>query len=232
MAKASVHLTPVALELGGKSPCIVEKSANLKLAARRIVFGKYLNCGQTCVAPDYIYCDREIKDELIRQIQKQIRKQFGSTPLNNKNYGKIINEKHFTRICNLIDPSKVVCGGDNNPGALQIAPTVMDNVTFGDAVMQEEIFGPVLPVLAYDSLDEPSKRSTPWHILWHYISSPPTKKLRKKLLPTVDSEADVSMTPSSTWQPVRWDLAALVKAEWVLTMAKTVFIPSPTIRVL
>lgn len=142
------------LELGGKSPCIVEKSANLKLAARRIVFGKYLNCGQTCVAPDYIYCDREIKDELIRQIQKQIRKQFGSTPLNNKNYGKIINEKHFTRICNLIDPSKVVCGGDNNPGALQIAPTVMDNVTFGDAVMQEEIFGPVLPVLTYDSLDE------------------------------------------------------------------------------
>ena len=138
MAKASVHLTPVTLELGGKSPCIVEKSANLKLAARRIVFGKYLNCGQTCVAPDYIYCDREIKDELIRQIQKQIRKQFGSTPLNNKNYGKIINEKHFTRICNLIDPSKVVCGGDNNPGALQIAPTVMDNVTFGDAVMQEE----------------------------------------------------------------------------------------------
>ena len=92
MAKASVHLTPVTLELGGKSPCIVEKSANLKLAARRIVFGKYLNCGQTCVAPDYIYCDREIKDELIRQIQKQIRKQFGSTPLNNKNYGKIINE--------------------------------------------------------------------------------------------------------------------------------------------
>ena len=154
MAKASVHLTPVTLELGGKSPCIVEKSANLKLAARRIVFGKYLNCGQTCVAPDYIYCDREIKDELIRQIQKQIRKQFGSTPLNNKNYGKIINEKHFTRICNLIDPSKVVCGGDNNPGALQIAPTVMDNVTFGDAVMQEEIFGPVLPVLTYDSLNE------------------------------------------------------------------------------
>ena len=154
MAKASVHLTPVTLELGGKSPCIVEKSANLKLAARRIVFGKYLNCGQTCVAPDYIYCDREIKDELIRQIQKQIRKQFGSTPLNNKNYGKIINEKHFTRICNLIDPSKVVCGGDSNPEALQIAPTVMNNVTFEDAVMQEEIFGPVLPVLAYDSLDE------------------------------------------------------------------------------
>lgn len=232
MAKASVHLTPVTLELGGKSPCIVEKSANLKLAARRIVFGKYLNCGQTCVAPDYIYCDREIKDELIRQIQKQIRKQFGSTPLNNKNYGKIINEKHFTRICNLIDPSKVVCGGDNNPGALQIAPTVMDNVTFGDAVMQEEIFGPVLPVLAYDSLDEAiEKVNSMAHPLALYIFTS-DKEAAEKLLPTVDSEADVSMTPSSTWQPVRWDLAALVKAEWVPTMAKTVFIPSPTIRVL
>ena len=154
MAKASAHLTPVTLELGGKSPCIVEKSANLKLAARRIVFGKYLNCGQTCVAPDYIYCDKEIKDELIHQIQKQIKKQFGSAPLNNKNYGKIINEKHFTRIHNLIDPNKVVCGGDCNPGTLQISPTVMNNVTFQDAVMQEEIFGPVLPVLTYDSLDE------------------------------------------------------------------------------
>ena len=154
MSKASAHLTPVTLELGGKSPCIVEKSANLKLAARRIVFGKYLNCGQTCVAPDYIYCDKEIKDELIRQIQKQIKKQFGSAPLNNKNYGKIINEKHFTRISNLINPDKVICGGDSNPKTLQISPTVMDHVTFQDAVMQEEIFGPVLPVLTYNSLDE------------------------------------------------------------------------------
>ena len=154
MSKASAHLTPITLELGGKSPCIVEKSANLKLAARRIVFGKYLNCGQTCVAPDYIYCDKEIKDELIRQIQKQIKKQFGSAPLNNKNYGKIINEKHFTRISNLINPDKVICGGDSNPKTLQISPTVMDHVTFQDAVMQEEIFGPVLPVLTYDSLDE------------------------------------------------------------------------------
>ena len=164
--------------------------------------------------------------------KKQIRKQFGSTPLNNKNYGKIINEKHFTRICNLIDPSKVVCGGDNNPGALQIAPTVMDNVTFGDAVMQEEIFGPVLPVLAYDSLDEAiEKVNSMAHPLALYIFTS-DKEAAEKVLPTVDSEADVSMTPSSTWQPVRWDLAALVKAEWVPTMAKTVFIPSPTIRVL
>lgn len=154
MRHASEHLTPVTLELGGKSPCIVDKSANIKLAAKRIVFGKYLNCGQTCVAPDYIYCHREVKDELLKQIQKQIRKQFGKSPLDNKNYGKIINEKHFNRIQNLIDPAKVICGGNACPETLQIEPTVMDQVTFEDAVMQEEIFGPVMPVLTFNSIDE------------------------------------------------------------------------------
>ena len=154
MRHASEHLTPVTLELGGKSPCIVDKSANIKLAAKRIVFGKYLNCGQTCVAPDYIYCHREVKDALLKQIQKQIRKQFGKSPLDNKNYGKIINEKHFNRIQNLIDPAKVVCGGNARPETLQIEPTVMDQVTFEDAVMQEEIFGPVMPVLTFNSIDE------------------------------------------------------------------------------
>ena len=154
MRKAAEHLTPVTLELGGKSPCIVEKSADLKLAARRIVFGKYLNCGQTCVAPDYIYCDASVKDALLKEISRQIRKQFGKDPLHNKNYGKIINEKHFQRICSLIDPSKVVVGGENSPERLQIAPTVMDQVTFQDAVMGQEIFGPVLPVLTYRTLDE------------------------------------------------------------------------------
>ena len=154
MRHASEHLTPVTLELGGKSPCIVDKSANIKLAAKRIVFGKYLNCGQTCVAPDYIYCHREVKDTLLKQIQKQIRKQFGKSPLDNKNYGKIINEKHFNRIQNLIDPAKVICGGNARPETLQIEPTVMDQVTFEDAVMQEEIFGPVMPVLTFDSIEE------------------------------------------------------------------------------
>ena len=154
MRHAAGHLTPVTLELGGKSPCIVDKTANIKLAAKRIVFGKFLNCGQTCVAPDYIYCERTVKDELVAAICQQIKKQFGAAPLNNKNYGKIINEKHFDRICNLIDPSKVVCGGQFNKETLQITPTVMDHVTFHDAVMQEEIFGPVLPILVYDSVDE------------------------------------------------------------------------------
>ncbi|MCD8330199.1 MAG: aldehyde dehydrogenase, partial [Lachnospiraceae bacterium] len=154
MRQASDHLTPVTLELGGKSPCIVDRSANLKLAARRIVFGKYLNCGQTCVAPDYVYCDPTIRDELIANIRIQIKRQFGENPLQNKDYGKIINRKHYDRICGLIDPAKVVIGGNVNPDTLQIEPTVMDDVTFGDPVMQEEIFGPILPVLTYDSLDD------------------------------------------------------------------------------
>ncbi len=154
MRCASDTLTPITLELGGKSPCIVEKSANIKLAARRIVFGKYLNCGQTCVAPDYIYCDRSIKERLIKEIKKQIQRQYGKNPLARENYGKIINEKHFERIQKLIDADKVAWGGNGDKKSLRIEPTVMDNVTFGDTVMQEEIFGPVLPVLTYDSLEE------------------------------------------------------------------------------
>lgn len=154
MKSAAAHLTPVTLELGGKSPCIVDASANLKLAAKRIVFGKYLNCGQTCVAPDYIYCDARIKDKLLKYITHQIRKQYGANALENSKYGKIINEKHFDRILGLLDTSKIVAGGKSNRSTLKIEPTVMDHVTFRDAVMQEEIFGPVLPVLTYNHLDE------------------------------------------------------------------------------
>lgn len=147
------HLTPAVLELGGKSPCIVDDSANIKLAAKRIVFGKFLNCGQTCVAPDYILCHKAIKDEFVAEAVKQIKKQFGETPLENKDYGKIINDKHFERLCGLIDKNKVVVGGETNSKTNQIAPTVMDNVTENDAVMAEEIFGPVMPILTFDSFD-------------------------------------------------------------------------------
>lgn len=154
MKHAAANLTPVTLELGGKSPCIVEKSANIKIAAKRIVFGKFLNCGQTCVAPDYIYCDTSIKDELISEIKKQIKLQFGFDPLNNNNYGKIINEKHFNRLVMLADTSKIVYGGRYDHSSLKIEPSIMDNVTFNDAVMQEEIFGPILPVLTYSSIND------------------------------------------------------------------------------
>ena len=159
------HLTPAVLELGGKSPCIVDKSANIKLAAKRIVFGKYLNCGQTCVAPDYILCEKSVKDEFLREVIAQIKKQFGEEPLKSKDYGKIINEKHFSRLCSLIDPNKVVIGGETNSDTCQIAPTVMDDVNETDAVMGEEIFGPIMPILTFDDFDvvvnELKKKSKP-----------------------------------------------------------------------
>ena len=148
------HLTPAVLELGGKSPCIVDESADLELAAKRIVFGKYLNCGQTCVAPDHILCQRSVKDAFVAEVAKQIKLQFGEDPLKNKDYGKIINEKHFARLCGLIDKSKVVIGGEVNAATNQIAPTVMDHVTEADQVMGEEIFGPIMPILTYDSFDQ------------------------------------------------------------------------------
>lgn len=147
-------LTPAVLELGGKSPCVIDSTAKLKLAAKRIVFGKYLNCGQTCVAPDYVLCHSSVKDRLVKEICTQISVQYSSEPLQNPDYGKIINEKHFHRILGLIDSAKVVLGGESNESTLQIAPTVMDNVSWDDAVMQEEIFGPILPVLTFDSYDE------------------------------------------------------------------------------
>ena len=147
-------LTPAVLELGGKSPCIVDSTAKLKLAAKRIVFGKYLNCGQTCVAPDYILCHKSVKGKFVKEVCAQVKKQYGENPLKNPDYGKIINEKHFERVSGLIDKEKTVCGGNMNKDTLQIAPTVMDNVTWDDAVMQEEIFGPIMPILTFDDFNE------------------------------------------------------------------------------
>ncbi|MBR3864679.1 MAG: aldehyde dehydrogenase [Clostridia bacterium] len=148
------HLTPAILELGGKSPCIVDESAKIELSAKRIVFGKFINCGQTCVAPDYILCHESIKNELIGALCKQIVAQFGENALENENYGKIINQKHFDRIVGLINSEKVVIGGGSDAEKLKIQPTILDNVSFDDAVMQEEIFGPILPIITYKDFSE------------------------------------------------------------------------------
>ncbi len=148
------HLTPAVLELGGKSPCIVDESANIRLAAKRIVFGKFLNCGQTCVAPDYILCQSSVKEKFVAEVIKQIKRQFGENPLENKDYGKIINEKHFERLCGLIDENKVVIGGKKDVKTCRIEPTVMDNVNETDAVMGEEIFGPIMPILTFENFDK------------------------------------------------------------------------------
>lgn len=181
---AAEYLTPVTLELGGKSPCIVDSTAKIRLAAKRIVFGKYLNCGQTCVAPDYILCDKRIRDELITAILAEIEKQFGKEPLKNPNYGKLINEKHFERILGLINGEKLVYGGQSEPESLRIAPTVLNNITWDDAVMGEEIFGPLLPILTFDTLDEAldTVESHPHPLALYFFSE--DKAAQKKVLDT------------------------------------------------
>lgn len=220
MEKAAAHLTPVTLELGGKSPCIVDRTADLKLAAARIAFGKYLNCGQTCVAPDYLLIHKEVKEAFLEQFRLAVKRMYGERPLENPNYGKIINRKHFDRLMGLMEPGeatrngeaaagdqsgygeaagekqagngeavtgkqegngeavagdqsgygeaaaekqagssetasrKRIWGGEADPETLRIAPAVMDFVTGEDAVMQEEIFGPILPVLTFEETEQ------------------------------------------------------------------------------
>ncbi len=153
LRRCAEHLTPAVLELGGKSPCIVDSTADIPLAARRIVFGKYLNCGQTCVAPDYVLCESSVKEQFKSALIEEIKRQFGEAPLENPNYGKIVNQKHFERVLELIDKEKVIFGGVSNAEECRISPTVMDGVTYNDAVMGEEIFGPVLPILAFDNFE-------------------------------------------------------------------------------
>ncbi len=157
MEKASRWLTPVTLELGGKSPCIVDETAKIPLAARRIVFGKYLNLGQTCVAPDYILVQESVKDRLIACLQKEIRRQYGAEPLKNPDYGHIVNKKHYDRLCSLTEGEKILSPQGSmqlkNPDTLQIAPLILE-ATPDSKCMQEEIFGPVLPVLTYRTRGE------------------------------------------------------------------------------
>lgn len=152
MEKAARYCTPITLELGGKSPCIVDDSASLKLAAKRIVFGKFLNSGQTCVAPDYVLVHKDIKDELVAYLVHYIKKFYGTDALQSDDYPKIINRKHYDRLMNLLVDEDIIWGGNGN--GLQIQPTILDHVDWNHPVMQEEIFGPILPLLTFESIDE------------------------------------------------------------------------------
>jgi len=154
LRRAAEHLTPVILELGGKSPCIVDSSADIALAAKRIVFGKFLNCGQTCVAPDYVLAEACVAEGLAEEIKRQIAHQLGTSPLDSPDYGRIVNEKHFDRLLSLIDGDKLILGGEANREQLKIAPTLLYGVKATDAVMGEEIFGPILPILSFNSIGE------------------------------------------------------------------------------
>lgn len=154
MEKASKFLTPISLELGGKSPVIVDKSVNIDVAAKRIAFGKYLNSGQTCIAPDYLYIHKDVKDEFVQAIQKVIVEFYGESPLHSEHYGSIINEKHFKRLTSYLDDGESIIGGDIDEENLRIAPTILDSVELTSIIMNEEIFGPILPIIEYSTIDE------------------------------------------------------------------------------
>lgn len=154
MAAAAQHLTPVTLELGGKSPVIIAPDANIPLAARRIAWGKFLNAGQTCVAPDHVYIPQNLRDAFVKELAGQIHQLYGADPLTGPDLPKIINEKHFNRVAGLMGSGKTAVGGRTDSETRRIEPTVLVDVAESNAVMQEEIFGPVLPVLTYDSLDD------------------------------------------------------------------------------
>lgn len=153
MKAAAEQLTPVTLELGGKSPAIVDQTADLATAARRIAWGKFMNAGQTCVSPDYVYAHESVKEDLLELFRKNIETFYGDAPRRSPDFARIINQTHFERIKNLIDPGKVVAGGQTSAEERYIAPTIMDGVTWDDEVMQEEIFGPILPVLSFKNVD-------------------------------------------------------------------------------
>ena len=154
MEKASKHLTPISLELGGKSPVIVDKDVNVQVAAKRITFGKYLNSGQTCIAPDYLFIHKDIKEEFISEMNKNIIEFYGENPLESSIYGSIINQRHFNRLKNYLDDGTCVIGGTVDEEQLKIAPTLLDSVELSSLVMKEEIFGPILPIISYTEIDE------------------------------------------------------------------------------
>jgi len=177
MAAAAKHLTTVTLELGGKSPTIVHHDADLKVAARRIISGKFLNVGQTCIAPDHLLVHSSIKESFVNELKSTVKEFFGDNMINSLDVGRLVNDKHFERVKGLIDPSKVVIGGETEKSQKFIAPTIMDNVSFDDACMQEEIFGPLLPVLEYTDLTEvyAHVKKLPPHPLALYLFTGSTK---------------------------------------------------------
>ncbi len=154
MAAAAKNLTPVTLELGGKSPCIVDDNINLKETAKRITWGKFLNAGQTCVAPDYLLVNQKIKAELIAEIQNCLQKFYGKNPANSPDFARIINQKQFDRLTNLLTAGNIITGGETNREDLYISPTLITDISLNAPVMQEEIFGPLLPILEYQNLAE------------------------------------------------------------------------------
>lgn len=149
MEAAAKHLTPVTLELGGKSPCIVHEDANLKLAAKRIAWGKFTNAGQTCIAPDYLYVHQRIKEPFLCLLKEAIQEMYAGRSLT-----RIVSERHFSRLTSFLNQGDILTGGNASREELSIEPTVLTGITWEDPIMEEEIFGPILPVMEYTELDE------------------------------------------------------------------------------
>lgn len=180
--KAAVEkLIPVTLELGGKSPCIVEKTADIKLAARRIAFGRILNSGQTCIAPDYILVEKEIKEQFIEELKKNIIKMVGETPLENKEYPKLIGEKQFNKVKEMLVEKEIIYGGKYDEKTLKIEPTIL-KCTYKSKAMEEEIFGPLFPIIEFTKIDEVIKyiTSNPKPLALYLFTN--NKKLQKRIL--------------------------------------------------
>ncbi len=154
MSAAAKHLIPVTLELGGKSPCIVDESADLHFAARRIVWAKTSNAGQVCIAPDYLYVHQSCKEALVNSMIQSIQTFFGKDPLQNPDYGRIINQRHFERLVALLAKGHILYGGQYDQTHLTISPTLIDGLSWDDPIMQEEIFGPLLPIFTFEKMDD------------------------------------------------------------------------------
>jgi len=154
MQAAAKHLTPVTLELGGKSPCIVDETCDLDITAKRIIWGKFYNCGQTCVAPDYLLVQKKIKPLLIAKLLEYVKVFFGENPQQSADFGRIVNERQFDRLVQLLGEGKILIGGQSDRGDRFIAPTLIDEVSPNSRIMADEIFGPILPILAYDQIAE------------------------------------------------------------------------------
>lgn len=179
---AAAHLTPVTLELGGKSPCVVDATANLKVAARRIAFGKWINAGQTCVAPDYLLLHKDVKEKFLKEFTKATSEFYGANPLKNQDFANIVNRGRFEALQELMHGGKIVFGGKTDEANLRIEPTVIDNIGLDDQIMQEEIFGPLLPVITYADINEAKKviAANPYPLALYVFTN--SKKVEKAFI--------------------------------------------------
>ncbi|MDO5523090.1 MAG: aldehyde dehydrogenase [Bacteroidia bacterium] len=194
MSAAAEQLTPVVLELGGKSPCIVDKDAKLSVAARRIVWGKTINAGQTCIAPDYLLVHESVKDALIEEMKTAVREMFGEDVRQSKHFGRIVNDKAFDRLSGYLTNGKIVLGGVSDKSERYISPTVLDDAKPEDAVMQEEIFGPILPVMTFADINKAISyvNSNEKPLAFYYFGK--SKKAKEVLLKTTSGGGCINDT--------------------------------------